>query len=360
MRKLIVNGLFSALLAAAVGAAAPVAPARAAGGWRALSPAPLERLEVSSARVGRYVYVLGGLQGGQLESSTAFERYDVLTDSWKPLPPVPEAVNHAVAVAYHGDVYVLGGFDGQPITLPAGDPLSPITTGEVPSFYRYDPRAGTWWRMPSMPTRRGALAAGVIGHKLYAAGGVNNGERELARLEVYDFRSHTWSRGPDMGVPREHVAGVVQGGRFYTLGGRDRFQRNLSAAERFDPKRGRWERLPDLPEPRSAGSAVPVCGAIVLFGGEELVGPHATTTISEVDFFDPRSSSWQSLPSMLTPRHGMGATSYGPRVFGIDGGPKPGATSYSNLVEALDVPVRGSAGRRGSRARRPACVPAVP
>lgn len=357
MNKHLLTALVLAMVTAAV---MPAAPAHASRGWFTLRPAPLERLEVSAARIGRNVYVLGGLQRGQLESSTAFERYDIVSNSWKRLPPVPEAVNHAAAVAYRGDVYVVGGFDGQPVTLPAGDPLSPITTSQVSSFYRYDPKTRTWWRMPSMPTRRGALAAGVIGHKLYAAGGVNNNERDLARLEVYDFRAHVWRPGPDMGVRREHVAGVVQGGLFYAIGGRDEFERNVRAVERFDPKRRRWQRLPDLPEPRSASSAVPVCGAIVLFGGEELAGPHTTSTIREVEMFDPRSASWHSLPSMRTPRHGMGATSYGARVFAIDGGPKPGATSYSNLVEALDVPVRRTHTRGGSRNGRRACVPVTP
>ena len=70
-----------------------------------------------------------------------------------------------------------------------------------------------------MPTARGALTAGVIGDRLYAAGGAVGGTA-LTTLEVYDFRTRRWSPAPPMAVAREHLGGAVSGGAFYVLAGR--------------------------------------------------------------------------------------------------------------------------------------------
>ena len=101
---------------------------------------------------------------------------------------MPAGLNHAAAVAYRGSVYVVGGYRGRR-TL----------DDEVATLYRYQPRArpldaADARRRP----RRGALAAAVIGHRLYAVGGAATGRGALATLEVYDFRTRRWSAGPDL------------------------------------------------------------------------------------------------------------------------------------------------------------------
>ena len=58
MRRLLV-------LAAACGLAGcggDTASPAATGAWRSLAPATLERTEVAAARVGRFVYVMGGFE----------------------------------------------------------------------------------------------------------------------------------------------------------------------------------------------------------------------------------------------------------------------------------------------------------
>ena len=63
----------------------------------------------------------------------------------------------------------------------------------------------------------------------------------------------------------------------------------------------------------------------------------AASDIAEVESFDPRTGSWSPLPSMLTPRHGLGGVAQGGRVFAIEGGPQPGL-AFSSALEYLDVP----------------------
>ena len=52
--------------------------------------------------------------------------------------------------------------------------------------------------------------------------------------------------------------------------------------------------------------------------------------------FDPRTGRWSDLPSMRTPRHGLGGVALGRRVYAIQGGVEPGF-SFSDAIEFLDV-----------------------
>jgi non-specific serine/threonine protein kinase len=287
--------------------------------WRTLAPAKLARTEVAAVRVGRFVYVMGGfLRAGF--STAATERYDIVRDRWTRVANMPVPLNHAAAVAYRGRVYVLGGYS----SLTGLD-------DEVATLYRYDPRRDRWRRLPSMLTARGALAAGVIGGRLYAAGGAGQG-RDHAGLEIYDFRHRRWSRGPAMAVARDHLAGAVAGGRFYALAGRARGKGNYDVVEAYNPRTRRWRRLPPMHKPRGGIGAATVRGRIVVAGGEEPAG-----TIGAVELYEPRRRRWSRLRDLPTPRHGLGVVSRGRRVYVIEGGDHPGF-AFTRTVEALDVP----------------------
>ena len=104
--------------------------ASAAGRWTPLRPSLLARTEVAAARVGRFVYVVGGFERRSGRTTAAVERYDLRRDRWRRVRSMPVALNHPAAAAYRGDVYVVGGYTGR------GD-----LRGEVSSLYRYDPAA---------------------------------------------------------------------------------------------------------------------------------------------------------------------------------------------------------------------------
>jgi N-acetylneuraminic acid mutarotase len=293
--------------------------------WRPLRPGSLERTEVAAARVGRFVYVVGGFERASGATTAAVERYDIRRDRWRRVRPMPIGLNHPTAVAYRGRVYVHGGYAGE---SGLNEPVARLL--------RYDPRRSRWRRLPSSPTPRAAHAAAVLGGRLYVAGGANDAG-SLRSLEIYDFERRRWSRGPSFpGPARNHTTGVASGGRFYVLAGRD--AGNFTAAERYDPRRRAWEELPPLRTPRGGiASARLSDGRIVVFGGENL--EPGGTTIGSVELFDPRTRRWRSLPAMNTPRHGLGGVALGRRVYALQGGPTPGF-SFSSAIEYLDVPRR--------------------
>jgi Kelch motif len=294
----------------------------ASGRWLPLAGAGLKRTEVAAARVGRHVYVVGGFEERSGETTAAVERYDIRRDSWRRMPSMPVGLNHPTAVAHDGRVYVHGGYRARRSLSSAS-----------PALLGFDPSRNRWRRLPAAPTPRAAHAVGVIGDRLYAAGGANaNGS--LRSLEVYDFGDRRWRRGPSFpGPPRDHTTGIASGGRFYVLAGREG-SNNYTAAERYDPRRRRWERLPEMQRERGGISSVRLAdGRIVVFGGEDF---NTGNTIREVELFNPRTRRWRRLPDMRTPRHGLGGAALGNRVFSILGGPQPGF-HFSDAIEYLDV-----------------------
>ncbi len=331
------RGLIVALVALAAGAGAVFAATRigdnstgggsppAAGSrsdaWTQLAPSPLSRTEVAAARVGNFVYVVGGFEEKSGATTSSVARYDIERNSWSRVRDMPIAVNHPAATTYKDSVYVLGGYRGRH-----------SLDDEVATFLRYDPAKDRWTKLRSAPTKRGALAIGVLADRLYAAGGANTADGALERLEIYDFKTRKWKRGPDMSTRgREHLAGVAAGGFFYVLAGRESGKGNFTVAERFNPKRGRWERLPDMRKARGGIAAAAVGDRVVVFGGEEAAG-----TIREVELYDPAKRKWKFLPELRTPRHGLGGVSLGNRVYAIEGGTSPGF-SFAPTIEFLDV-----------------------
>jgi N-acetylneuraminic acid mutarotase len=295
------------------------AGAAAAERWRTLRDATIARTEVAAARVGDGAYVVGGFAAPDGATTAAVERYDLRRDSWTRVAPLPQAVNHAAAVGHRGALYVVGGY-----TARSG------LGRETGALWRLDPGADRWTALPDAPTARGALAAGVIGDRLYVVGGVARG-RALRRLEIYDFRTRRWSRGPAMRTAREHLAAAVHGGALYVLAGRAAGRGNFAVAERYVAARRRWERLRAMRKPRGGIAAATVGRRVVVVGGEEAAG-----TIAQVESLDPRSGRWRPEPPLPRPRHGLGAVSFGGSIFVLAGGPTPGL-SFSATTEALRV-----------------------
>ncbi|MGH2980943.1 MAG: Kelch repeat-containing protein [Solirubrobacterales bacterium] len=290
--------------------------------WKPLRNAILKRTEVGAARIGRFIYVVGGFLPSN-ETTNAVERYDIRRNRWRRLGPMPTAVNHPAVTAHRGRLYVYGGY--------TDSSFSPVTG----TLQRYDPRSGSWTELAGSPHPRGAAALAAVGGKLYAVGGVAGGA-VLAELEVFDLSSRRWRRGPPMRVAREHIAATAAGGDVYVFGGRVGGE-NLRTAERYDPRTRRWRRLAPMRTARSGIAAVTVRGKPVVFGGEELSA--GGSTIRPVELFDPEAARWLRLPGMRTPRHGLGGAARGRRVYSLEGGPSPGG-AFSDRIEFLDLPRR--------------------
>lgn len=293
------------LLTVPLAAAAP-AP------WQTHAPLPEPRTEVAAAVVRGQIVVAGGFtaNGG---NSARVDAYTIATDSWRRLPDLPVAVDHAVAASANGIVYVAGGY---------GRDRNPLAT--VFAF-----RNGSWDRLAQLPDARAAAAAAIAGGKLYVVGGVD-GRRALARVAfALDLRTGRWARIPGPS-PREHLAAAAAGARVYALGGRSAgIDTNTNRFEVYDARARRWERLAPVPQARGGTGAAFVNAKIFSIGGERPQG-----TIGSVYTYLLRTKRWQRVPDLPTPRHGLGVVAGGGRIYAVAGGPVPGLT-VSGAVESI-------------------------
>ena len=319
-------GLVAAIVLADGGDGADRPATSRAARWISLPHSPVERTEVGAARVGNSIYVVGGFVQPNLQTTDQVARYDIRTGTWSGVASLPVGVNHPAVAASAGRcagaVYVYGGYTG------SGD-----LSNEVDALQRFDPRTGSWTRLPGSGVPRAAATLAPVGCSLYAIGGATGGAPQRL-VQIYDIRRGAWRPGPSMRVAREHLASATIRRHILVMGGRAAGG-NLDAVEDLDTRTGKWRRRPPIPTPRSGFGAAVIRGWAVVAGGEEL--SPGGETIRPVQAFDPRSRRWRKLPGMLTPRHGLGVVAQGPRLFTVEGGPTPGG-SYSSVIEMLRIP----------------------
>ena len=168
-----------------------------------------------------------------------------------------------------------------------------------------NPTDQAWTDLPPMPSAVSNFVGGVIGTKLYVAGGLRweQGWRIASdELQVYDFETRTWSLGPDLPGPRYYGAGCVCDGRLYLVGGKDE-SRSLTRSvivfspEGKDNREAGWSQVSSLPEFRYYHSCCTYKGKVVVFGGEgdgEVFPPLVLSSISGRQYCPPEEQLWLS------------------------------------------------------------------
>lgn len=217
--------------------------------------------------------------------------------AWQPIAPrLNDSFRPDLITLSDGRVLALGGTPG-PNQVGASD-LAQI----------YDPRGNRWTAAPRIPEARvePALAALRTGGEL-VAGGSNDQNPALRSVYEFDPKQGSWSRLADMHVARSGARAATLGdGRVLVVGGSpqwtDQFpmlQSALADAELFDPATNTWSVVPPLP-----GGGVARATVSVLPDGRVLVagGTGENFTSSQAAVFDPSSSSWRTLRSMVEPR----------------------------------------------------------
>lgn len=264
------------------------------------------------------IYIVGGFTANG-ENSPRVDAYSPADNTWRQIPDLPLPVDHTMAAAHKGTLYVAGGY---------GPGRSRLTT----LFSFLD---GSWTRLPPMPEQRAAGGAAVVDGKLYIVGGTTSSTIDQptklgTAMLVYDIARRLWStlRGP---TPREHLAVTALRNRIYAIAGRKAgADTNLDLVEVYTPGRG-WKRLPRVPGKRGGTGAAGVGQWIVAVGGET-----TSKTIGSAYRYNVRRRRWSRLPNLPTARHGLGVVASGNRVYVIGGGKTPGL-AVSSTNEYLTV-----------------------
>ena len=263
------------------------------------------------------VWVVGGLLAEGATSRA--EVYDPATRSWQAGADLPVALHHAMAVAYRGEVVILGGFRAE----------GPGIYGS-PSDRVYALRGGRWVELPHLHRPRGAGAACAVGDEIVVVGGAD-GNALVAPTEVFDGTS--WRDAAPVPTPRDHLGAATDGRWCFAVGGRFlSLDHNTDAMEAYDPRADAWETLAPMPTRRGGLGVAFSAGLVIGAGGEAPSG-----TNGEVEAYDPATATWSALPSMRTPRHGVGVAAVDSSVFTLTGGLQPGVAPSAS-AESLDLP----------------------
>lgn len=75
---------------------------------------------------------------------------------------------------------------------------------------------------------------------------------------------------------------------------------------------------------------------LYVFGGEQWVPEQKV--FAENWVYDPATTRWAALPSLPTPRHGMGASAVDNRIYVFGGGTRTGGNAATATHEVLVFP----------------------
>lgn len=306
------------------------APQGPKGRWMARAALPLPRSEMAwaTAWAGR-MHIIGGYGEGRVDRAY-HHVYAPDADKWFDAAPLPRGANHVAVVADAGRIFAFGGFVEQN--------RNPDTNA-----YAYDVATDRWTTIAPMPRPRGAAAAVALNGKIHLIGGAGAPTAERASVgwhEVYDPQTDQWSARKALPGARDHVGSVAYDGAIHIIGGRfNTFEYNTNLHHVYLPDRDTWVERAPLPTARSGHGLVLFRDRFYAMGGEAgmiIKGvPQQAKVFGQMESYDPKTDTWQQHAPMPTPRHAVGATLLGDRIYVAGGGAVLGGTLQSAVHEAF-------------------------
>lgn len=293
-------------------------PLTTTGTWSTLPDMPTARSEIAATVVDRHVYVAGGLVA--TGATNVVERYDVDSQMWEEVAPLPERIHHFGMATVAGKVYVTGGYVG----LNLSEPLA--------ESWVYDPAGDVWTPIAPLPEVRAAHAMVAYDDKLYVVGGVGTFSTFVF---MYDPAGDNWSTAnAPIPTPREHLAAAVLDDQIYAIGGR--WQGNLPALESYSPTADQWTVHPGMPTARGGLTVATLTGQIHVAGGEDF-NRELTCTFAQHEVYDPITQSWTALVPLPTARHGLTSVTIDGQWLVIGGGTKAAAETLLSATSLIEV-----------------------
>ena len=95
------------------------------------------------------------------------------------------------------------------------------TSGFLASVERYDVASNTWAEMQPMPIATSQHAVCAVGDYLYVIGGLVAGDEASASVFTYDVSSNSWTEAANMPAARCQMCVCVIGTHIHCIGGAD-------------------------------------------------------------------------------------------------------------------------------------------
>src|SRR5262245_42000835 len=247
--------------------------------------------ELSAARVGHElvvddrgdIYAVGGIDGQTSGSFTlvpSFETRDHETNRWNVRQSPPAARSYPGAAFANGERLFFGGGDER------GD------VGVQADAWSYDRALDVWNAIGAMPVPRVDFATAVDhSGRVYAIAGLTGDFAQLSSMDV--LGPDGWQGPIEIAVARWGMRAVVAAdGRIFVCGGIDGAWPNaVATVDVYDPPSGSWSRSAPMHHARAVGAAtLGIDGRIFYAGGLDAAG----TALRSVEVYDPATDVWMA------------------------------------------------------------------
>ncbi|MBK8551655.1 MAG: T9SS type A sorting domain-containing protein [Ignavibacteria bacterium] len=126
-----------------------------------------------------WVFVWGGDSAGGGNVTNVASRYNVTTNTWALIAPLPGPIRICASARLQNNVYSIGGTDN-------------LTGTAVSTVYKYDINTNTWTTAASLPTPQYFIkAVGYQDSIIYTAGGYN-GTATTNAVSLYNSSTNSW------------------------------------------------------------------------------------------------------------------------------------------------------------------------
>ncbi|MEM6955864.1 MAG: hypothetical protein AAF645_09245, partial [Myxococcota bacterium] len=232
---------------------------------------PVAVTSFGAAVLGEEIYLLGGYGGephryNRTGQSNRLWRYSMTSREWEVAAELPHGIQGSPLLAIGESVCAFGGLriDNAP-----GEDVSLHSSAEAAC---YTPATGAWRMLPPLPEGRSSADAALIGSTVCVVGGwklsgqPSDGEWSDGTICLdTQAESPTWQAHETPFQRRALAAAPVEGG-FVAIGGMGADGQVSQRTDVFDLESGSWRSGPDFPEPGFGASAASLGGSVYASG----------------------------------------------------------------------------------------------
>nr|MCU0714253.1 hypothetical protein [Pirellula sp.] len=251
---------------------------------------------------GKYIYRIAGLSfidkedgKADFKSTDYFTRYDLESNTWTEMAPLPVPRSSLDAAILGREIYVAGGWNLQ------GPSASTAPWHEDMLKFDLDRPELGWQTLPGVGYKTRAISMAAHNGKIYVIGGIQ--DRGITRkVSVFDPTSQSWSEGPELPADSRSAgfatSSFATGGKLYVTG-------SSGVVYRLSDNGEAWEVETRLFYPRNFLRLLPISeNRLIALGG---TGPGGRTAVVEslrVGHSDPSLSAQPKQVQWIVPYSG--------------------------------------------------------
>lgn len=285
--------------------------------WKQLTSLPEGYYCGEAVSLNNEIYFVAGRN--DISRTSLFYKFNPKTNQWIKLADVPNpAINLALA-AVNGKVYAIGGDRFQ------------NTNRE------YNLQTNTWKILKPMPTARQHIDCGVYENNIFISGGLTSWKTISKKHEVYNASTNTWLEKAAIPSLRNNAAVITLDSLIYVIGGagtKEDIWGDILTIETYNINSNKWVKKNDLPLLLFKPGAVVVNNEIIVMGGQTLINGKNDCS-KKVLIYKPKSDTWIETNPLPEKNVFFGCTSIGNKIYVIGGtiGGNPDWSSYTSVYE---------------------------